>query len=292
MENPFKMPNFVKNLFKSDSSVSEQEMITLREAKVQLIKSEITDIIEKIDLGEETFTSELGILTSEIEKGLDGKVLEERMIQRHEQSETDLLKAMQQKKIELHTHEVRLKNLKNTLEKGKPASSYADSIVKDDTGAILMLLRKNGDKFEPNKWGLPGGHIEPGEDPATAAKRELLEESHLIADSCHKVAERTLPDGGKIHFYDIYLGITEEWIALDDDEHSNYCFMSLNELRQRPNSDFVLDLKDILLEIVDPLYEHFKVIRKGYDEGQIDDDTFTKAMESREGFQFQSKPTE
>jgi len=42
---------------------------------------------------------------------------------------------------------------------------------------FLMQLRDNiPGILYPGYWGLFGGHIEPGEDPETALKRELMEE--------------------------------------------------------------------------------------------------------------------
>ena len=44
------------------------------------------------------------------------------------------------------------------------------------TRRILAVSRKDN----PNDYGLPGGHIEAGEDPARAAARELREETGAI----------------------------------------------------------------------------------------------------------------
>jgi len=46
-------------------------------------------------------------------------------------------------------------------------------------GKLLLGKRKN--VFGDGTWGLPGGHLEPGETMVGAAKRELLEETGLIA---------------------------------------------------------------------------------------------------------------
>ena len=41
-----------------------------------------------------------------------------------------------------------------------------------DTGAVLQLLRSDG-----KGWGVPGGKVEPDEEPTAAAVRELREET-------------------------------------------------------------------------------------------------------------------
>lgn len=46
-------------------------------------------------------------------------------------------------------------------------------------GSVLLGLRKN--VFGDGTWGLPGGHLEIGEELAEAAKRELLEETGIVA---------------------------------------------------------------------------------------------------------------
>ena len=52
----------------------------------------------------------------------------------------------------------------------------AGGIVVDDAGRWL-LMRRNG------RWDLPKGHIEAGEDAATAAVREIAEETGIAAEA-------------------------------------------------------------------------------------------------------------
>lgn len=62
-------------------------------------------------------------------------------------------------------------------------------------GDVLLHLRDADAKADPGCWSLPGGHIEPGETPEQAARRELVEETALRADGpLHLLWEETKPD--------------------------------------------------------------------------------------------------
>lgn len=52
-------------------------------------------------------------------------------------------------------------------------------LLVDGDGALLMQHRDANAPLGPNRWGLPGGQVEPGETPIIAAHRELLEETGL-----------------------------------------------------------------------------------------------------------------
>jgi 8-oxo-dGTP diphosphatase len=57
----------------------------------------------------------------------------------------------------------------------------ADAVVFDDTGAVLLIRRKN-DPFQ-GQFALPGGFVEIGETTEAAALRELKEETGLEGSS-------------------------------------------------------------------------------------------------------------
>lgn len=49
----------------------------------------------------------------------------------------------------------------------------AGGVVLNDKGEVLVVNQRG------NSWSLPKGHIDPGEDDLTAAKREIAEESGI-----------------------------------------------------------------------------------------------------------------
>jgi 8-oxo-dGTP pyrophosphatase MutT (NUDIX family) len=54
---------------------------------------------------------------------------------------------------------------------------FAGVILVDRRGWLLLQERDEHPAIDPDKWGLPGGHLEPGEAPVDGAARELLEET-------------------------------------------------------------------------------------------------------------------
>lgn len=54
--------------------------------------------------------------------------------------------------------------------------------VREDDGALSVLLGRKKKGFGQGKTVAPGGKIEAGETPAEAAARELAEETSLVAD--------------------------------------------------------------------------------------------------------------
>ncbi len=60
---------------------------------------------------------------------------------------------------------------------------FAGVILVDPRGWILMQERDEHPRIDPEKWGLSGGHVEPGESFEEAAHRELEEETGVRIDA-------------------------------------------------------------------------------------------------------------
>ena len=60
---------------------------------------------------------------------------------------------------------------------GPDPRRFAGIILVDPRGWVLLQERDEFPRIDPEKWGLAGGHVDPGEDFEPAAHRELEEET-------------------------------------------------------------------------------------------------------------------
>jgi 8-oxo-dGTP pyrophosphatase MutT (NUDIX family) len=65
----------------------------------------------------------------------------------------------------------------NPFDPGPDPRRFAGVILVDRRGWILLQERDEHPRIDPEKWGLAGGHVDPGEDFESAAHRELEEET-------------------------------------------------------------------------------------------------------------------
>jgi 8-oxo-dGTP pyrophosphatase MutT (NUDIX family) len=61
--------------------------------------------------------------------------------------------------------------------------SFASVAVVDRRGWVLLQERDEHAPYDPDRWGLPGGRLEDGEDFRAAAVRELAEETGLAVEA-------------------------------------------------------------------------------------------------------------
>jgi len=59
---------------------------------------------------------------------------------------------------------------------------FAGVILVDRQGRILLQERDEHPRIDPERWGLAGGHLDPGEDFEDAAYRELEEETGVALE--------------------------------------------------------------------------------------------------------------
>jgi 8-oxo-dGTP diphosphatase len=80
-------------------------------------------------------------------------------------------------------------------------------LLVDPLGRLLMQHRSADAPISPGQWGLPGGHVEQGEDPLAAAHRELGEEAGLTVTRLHLWWRGTKPGSPRVEVW-AYHGAT------------------------------------------------------------------------------------
>jgi 8-oxo-dGTP pyrophosphatase MutT (NUDIX family) len=114
-------------------------------------------------------------------------------------------------------------------------------IVRED-GMILGVTRKN----DHTKFGLPGGHVEPNEDPKDAAIRETFEETGIRVYECEYMYDTVVPGlhRPKTDFHTHYfkalswsgdIVVSEEgladWVTADDIVNGCYSYSNTAALK-------------------------------------------------------------
>jgi len=122
---------------------------------------------------------------------------------------------------------------------------YCDAIVTNQKGELLIIQRTSFDTFGAGKWCTPGGKVDQGEFLHQAVKRELLEETGLVATNCNYTCLYKNDDGSYSHYF---------WCYVDD---YSQLYVDANEIQQynwiSPSNaykyDFLLDCADRIMEI-------------------------------------------
>lgn len=56
------------------------------------------------------------------------------------------------------------------------------AFIVDNEGQLLIVKRADDDPHRPGMWEIPGGRLNPGEDPSLGLRREVKEETNLLVE--------------------------------------------------------------------------------------------------------------
>ncbi|CAM5472864.1 MULTISPECIES: NUDIX hydrolase [Streptomyces] len=121
--------------------------------------------------------------------------------------------------------------------KTQPRALVASCVLISDGRGRLLVLRYSPAEPNAGHWWLPGGMLDPGEDPWTAARREALEETGVdIGNEARLIGIDHRADVlGTGPVLDCYFdgGVLDgtERIRLSP-EHDRYAFLTLDELTE------------------------------------------------------------
>ncbi|MFH1054349.1 MAG: NUDIX domain-containing protein [Candidatus Woesearchaeota archaeon] len=86
------------------------------------------------------------------------------------------------------------------------ASLAVKSFILNDKDEILLIKRASDDSHAPSVWEIPGGRLDPGENPFEGLKRETMEEAGLEIGIKHPIhVDHFTRDDGQIITMVIFL---------------------------------------------------------------------------------------
>lgn len=123
-------------------------------------------------------------------------------------------------------------------------------VIKDDK---ILLIRRDA---EPNrgKWSIPGGMVEPGEDPDKAALRELQEETSIIGKvtglfGIYQYIERDKEGRVKYHF--LLLDYLIEPVGGEPRASSDAIELRFVDLRESLSLDLTDTARQLIMDLLD-----------------------------------------
>lgn len=109
-------------------------------------------------------------------------------------------------------------------------ANAADAFIVNTEGKVLVLRRRLDDVHSPGQWDLPGGRLDPGENPYEGVRREACEEIglDLIVEQVIDVDYFTRDDGQVITFMVFFCRPCTEDVRLSE-EHIEYRWVTPQE---------------------------------------------------------------
>lgn len=121
-----------------------------------------------------------------------------------------------------------------------------------DNNKFLIVKRAADETFLPNMWELPGGKVEPEENPNISVLREIQEECGLkIAVIKPGVINSYISNERNIHYVEIFYfcRIVDKRIEIKlSKEHSQYSWISRVELE-----NFQSEMTEYMIETINTL---------------------------------------
>ena len=137
-------------------------------------------------------------------------------------------------------------------------------------GAVLIVLNENKEillqlRSDFKKWGVIGGGMEIGETMEETAKRELEEETGLIADSLELVdlasgpeTYRIYPNGDKVYDVTAIYMVTKYHgnLKINDDESLELKWFDINSKVEDDMPDFMKNYWRRIKNIIEQRYKN------------------------------------
>ena len=216
--------------------------------KTPLVENEIvepTEIVSEIEIVNQLDDEDLQLI-SELSENEDVNEVYDALIEMKEGSSTKFGKLTESCQTKISGILKKLVENENGVGEIK---TYADMVIYNDKGELLLLKRTVDEEVAPNQWGLAGGKVEDGETTEEAAIREANEESGLTFSDVKRLKEFT-NDGSVSHYYS---GLSNSEEVVLSEEHSEYAWVKPEQLG---NYDIIFGNVDRYKELASMVFEN------------------------------------
>jgi 8-oxo-dGTP pyrophosphatase MutT (NUDIX family) len=128
-------------------------------------------------------------------------------------------------------------------------------VIVINNGQVLLIKHSKSARLA-GIFGLPAGHIDPGESEITAAARELKEETGIIVDVANLIPvkkyvhEIPFEDGQKLMSYQVFLNEDNFDGELTSSEEGTAVWIDLDKVKKLPLLPNVFDAIQTALKLV------------------------------------------
>ena len=123
-----------------------------------------------------------------------------------------------------------------------------DGIIRHN-GKFLIIKRSSKENIFPNKWELPSGKVNFGEDPNEAILREIKEETGIVPEKIelYKVKHHTfeIKKGIRHNVQLLFLIEPKDSSVVLSDAHDDFAWVDIDELNKY---DIFEDVAEVLKE--------------------------------------------
>jgi len=112
------------------------------------------------------------------------------------------------------------------------------AVITNESKEILVMKRSGISGHAAEEWDIPGGRIDPGEDPFTALKRECMEEVGMEVEIGKPLGVNYFTrDDGQIIVMIIFSCTVENTTVVLSEEHSEYDWANKGEVTKVLHSE-------------------------------------------------------
>jgi 8-oxo-dGTP pyrophosphatase MutT (NUDIX family) len=110
----------------------------------------------------------------------------------------------------------------------------AAGLIMVEPSGRFLVLRRAGMLVGGGKWNLPGGHVEDGEPPLTAAFREAKEEAGFDARGFPVIEKRRFPTAPGYPPYEAFVVKVPHFVPCLNWENTDYQWVTAAQMARLP----------------------------------------------------------